>query len=613
MRSINEPRVDDLDIDDLVPWARVVRAIAFGRARLRFLRPLLRSLLTPIVHRRLSVLSQDPIRSIQAVGEASRREALTSLYASVLQTCIRKSIWACWREVFRLDGFATEGECEDAVRAFASRWTHDGMPPNAPNEDGLADARREDVPPTKGLDWIELIRALYVLHFYERTDCGLRDFALIMQTVRGLFARVHSDEPEMTSDQRKVLVRYAIHFDYLEKAMEFAAGGGDAMAFERKLLAEYRRCTDLNSQRLSRLVGAPTGMPHSVIGSLVWGKSFIDNFLNYHVPSLLAPGNIPALVAKRRVIWSIVTTEPDRAIMLANPIFRSLSDQVQVEFTCFDKSLIDECEQAGFNFYWFYGMLDHVSIDLARKAAAGIFLLPPDTILSQSFLSTLNSAIEGGADCCSVGYIEAEKGGLLKALDVRRHQDGHIALEGSALLDLAACHMTNHFRSLIMDIGNISFCRHPRELIWPIEGGFVMHALFVHPVAISARVMSRPFHPNYENVDYALMPRILQDDGKLAVIQDATRATAAHFSPLERAGAYADGGFSLRRFLAAHDHDYSVHRESFGQPVLLPCISPGHLASRVYDEEYRIIRSALKRGPYRQVLDHVPGALLVKT
>src|SRR5262249_60132033 len=97
MRSINEPRVDDLDIDDLVPWARVVRAIAFGRARLRFLRPLLRSLLTPIVHRRLSVLSQDPIRSIQAVGEASRREALTSLYASVLQTCIRKSIWACWR------------------------------------------------------------------------------------------------------------------------------------------------------------------------------------------------------------------------------------------------------------------------------------------------------------------------------------------------------------------------------------------------------------------------------------------------------------------------------------------------------------------------------------
>src|SRR5262249_60806268 len=112
MRSINEPRVDDLDIDDLVPWARVVRAIAFGRARLRFLRPLLRSLLTPIVHRRLSVLSQDPIRSIQAVGEALRRGGLKSLEAFVLPTWIRKASWGCWRGV----GLCGGGRADAGVR-----------------------------------------------------------------------------------------------------------------------------------------------------------------------------------------------------------------------------------------------------------------------------------------------------------------------------------------------------------------------------------------------------------------------------------------------------------------------------------------------------------------
>src|SRR5262245_26503531 len=117
MRLIDETRVDDLDIDNLVPWARAARVAAFGWARLRFLQASVRRWLTPIIRRRLSTLSDDPVRSVRAVGEARRSDTLAGLYASGLQRCIRGASWGCWPGVFRLDGFATEREREEAVRA----------------------------------------------------------------------------------------------------------------------------------------------------------------------------------------------------------------------------------------------------------------------------------------------------------------------------------------------------------------------------------------------------------------------------------------------------------------------------------------------------------------
>ena len=46
--------------------------------------------------------------------------------------------------------------------------------------------------------------------------------------------------------------------------------------------------------------------------------------MNYCLPSLLAPGNIPALARKRKVVHSIVTTEADRDRIVAHPAFARL-------------------------------------------------------------------------------------------------------------------------------------------------------------------------------------------------------------------------------------------------------------------------------------------------
>jgi hypothetical protein len=176
-------------------------------------------------------------------------------------------------------------------------------------------------------------------------------------------------------------------------------------------------------------------------------------------------------------------------------------------------------------------------------------------------------------------------------------------LTARKLLDLASRYPSRIFRSLAMTRENAAFCRHPRELIWPVDGGVMVHSLFMHPVTLSSRVLARPFHPDHENVDFALMPRVLQGDGVLKVMTDANAAVAVHLRPDEQPWEYLDTGFSLRRFVGVHRDCYAIHRQCFRVPVFLPCSGLPYPPSSTYAAELAIISAALERPRFDQVAE----------
>jgi hypothetical protein len=57
---------------------------------------------------------------------------------------------------------------------------------------------------------------------------------------------------------------------------------------------------------------------------VVWGKRYRDYFLEYCLPSLLAPGNIPSLGGRRRARYLIATTVEDWSVMQQAAVFREL-------------------------------------------------------------------------------------------------------------------------------------------------------------------------------------------------------------------------------------------------------------------------------------------------
>ena len=292
-------------------------------------------------------------------------------------------------------------------------------------------------------------------------------------------------------------------------------------------MTELKATNEAHAHALRRKL---RGRPFAVIGSIAWGDAFVDKFMNYCVPSLLAAGNIPALARKRRVVHSIVTTEADRKKIVAHPAFRRLSECAEIVFTCFPEKFLEQREHDQYNFYYFYGLLDHQSVFLATALRADLYLLPVDCVYARDSLKNLSRHLEQDADCCSVAGIECEPGELRAWLDGRsRDAAGVLDLPAGDLLSAACARPDAYFRSLIMRPENKSFCRYPRELIWPMADGLAIHSIYMHPVAVSSRMTSRPFHPQHENVDFALLPRLLQGDGRLKIVEDASEVAIAQF------------------------------------------------------------------------------------
>src|SRR5215831_505135 len=68
----------------------------------------------------------------------------------------------------------------------------------------------------------------------------------------------------------------------------------------------------------------------------VWGFDFIDQFLNGNLPTLLAPGNLPALAARLPTEFIFLTSEPDSDFLREHIAVRRLENVCSVQFLFID-------------------------------------------------------------------------------------------------------------------------------------------------------------------------------------------------------------------------------------------------------------------------------------
>lgn len=447
----------------------------------------------------------------------------------------------------------------------------------------------------------QALTALNVMHQYEMSEYGLENMAGAIAEGRRL-VDLGATDSGMNLVERNALIRSAMNFDHVDKAIELARLGGEDTSFIHEFLGkmmELRAANVALAKRLRPRFGRRRSF--AVLGSIVWGDSFIEKFMNYHVASLLAPGNIPALARRRRVVHSIVTTDADRTKIIAHPVFKRLSQSAEIVFTCFPEKFLEQRERAQYNFYHFYGLLDHQSVFLAAALRAELYLLPVDIVLSQDGLKNFGRHLDHGVDGCAVACMECEPEPLRDWLDGKPRGPAHeLVLPAGELLDAAISLPDAYARSLVMNDENRTFCRHARELIWPHSDGLSVHSVFMHPLALSARLMSRPFHPQHENVDYALLPRLLQGDAKLEVLQDAREFAGVQFGAPAGREDFLDGGFSLEVFVEAHHYNYVVQRSFFGTRQFFPCKDSPYAPSTSEDLEVELIKAALKRYRFRR-------------
>jgi hypothetical protein len=333
-----------------------------------------------------------------------------------------------------------------------------------------------------------------------------------------------------------------------------------------------------------------------VMGSIVWGEEYIDNFLRYNVRSMLSDGNLPALKRQGPVVFSIVTDGVGAHRMRQDPVFAEMTAIGHVEFTVISDEMMAILRSGHLvrNFYILYGMLDHCSIYLAQAARAHLFMIPVDAIVAEGSLGNMASYRHQGFECCGGGNVVAETETFLPALDARFGREGPISITTADLATLAVEHAHHYFRSQILAAENTDFGKHPRELFWPVDGGVEIHSVFIHPLFLSASALQRYVRRHFANIDYGMVPRMFTHAQTIKVIEDAREAYVNNFTAAGRLYETTGRPFLAEDFMRSHDkYSYSVQRSLFTRAQKLPCRLNGWTGCRNVEEDVRQIDALL--------------------
>lgn len=162
---------------------------------------------------------------------------------------------------------------------------------------------------------------------------------------------------------------------------------------------------------------------------VLWGRHFTNCFLEYCVPSLLSPGNLPALSTRQRSKILIATTPQDWADIQSSNIFRSLKryvDPVYLEIPPCPKDK-SGCQHMGVG--------HKIACKIAYDAKAYAAIPTPDCMLSDGTIRNLQKHAERGIQLVWVAALrfgEEPFLGHLKAM--RLIPDGNRRDSGSPLV-----------------------------------------------------------------------------------------------------------------------------------------------------------------------------------
>lgn len=339
-------------------------------------------------------------------------------------------------------------------------------------------------------------------------------------------------------------------------------------------------------------------VPVCVMGATVWGDAYLNFFTDYHLAAMLAPGNLPYLSKQARVVLSVVTDVDGQSRIKASEAYGMLQQYAEVHFTLVsDLPSRVGTEEARY-FYMHYGLLDHHHVVLARALAASLILLPVDTVISAKGLYHMLQAMDEGYDACTIAGIESYKSGVMPQLKAWKH-GAALSAESRELNALAMRHKTEYFRSLIMD-GKCRLNAYPREFFWRLPDGYLCHSLFMHPIMLSAKLMAQPFHPNWENTDWALLPRVLQGSTNIKVLNDSLGLCILHCSEdnarvYEVAPFHGEMSVELGDYLlSVHQHDYPIHRHLFRQHMFFPAAADDIEPSKTYVSDIQAMSAVFK-------------------
>jgi 2-polyprenyl-3-methyl-5-hydroxy-6-metoxy-1,4-benzoquinol methylase len=267
----------------------------------------------------------------------------------------------------------------------------------------------------------------------------------------------------------------------------------------------------------------------------VWGYRFIRQFLEVGLPTLLAPGNVPALAAALPTRFIILSRLEDEDFIRHHPAFRRLCEVCQTEIRLIDHLI------TGSN----YSTTITLGYTEAIRAAGNdmldtcFFFLVSDYIMADGSLGSALKRIIEGRSAVLVGNFQVVLEDALPWLQEQLNRSPSVlAMPPRELLHWAFNHL--HPATLANTVNvPLSHNKHTNRLFWRVDGNtmlarfYLMHMLCIRPETTEFTIGA--------SCDYSFIPELCPSDN-VEVITDSDDYLVIEMQPIQHEARFLQPG-----------------------------------------------------------------------
>ena len=326
---------------------------------------------------------------------------------------------------------------------------------------------------------------------------------------------------------------------------------------------------------------------------VLWGERFREYFLEYCVPSLLSPGNLPALSTETPSKFLIATRPEDWAAMKATPIFQVLSRYVSPLYI-----EIPSCPP-GRSGYQHMGLGHRAACELAHRDKAYATVLTPDCMLSDGSVAQLQKLARSGTQLvvtAALRFGEEPFLGNLRELGVlptttSRGQDAApIVVNGAQMAHAAVNGFHSETLAYEWDAPGILAISPAAWWRVPGEDGIVLHSLSWAPLLLDFGAIGAHDTSTFDQwtLDGDYLFNNTKTIERVHVVQNSDELFLASWGPLAE-HAISKTRFPFEKILAGHFFRQSFYSGFFDPLKRKLFFSPVRWHSRPLNEKWNAI------------------------
>lgn len=256
----------------------------------------------------------------------------------------------------------------------------------------------------------------------------------------------------------------------------------------------------------------------------VWGYRFVGRFLEFCLPTLLAPNNLPALVRELPCHFILLSSESDVSVIQSHPTWQKLAQICNAEIRLID-DLITESNHTATITLAFERALRQAG-DAIRNTC--FFFLMSDYIIADGSLQTVLATVRNGARGVLVGnfQVTAEDSTPLLRSTIDP-ASSEIVLKPRELMKWSLGRLHSATIANVVNIG-LTHNAHTNRLFWRADENtlvgrfYLMHAIAIHPEVQDFVVGS--------SWDYSFIPELCPS-GSVSTLTDSDDYLVVELQP----------------------------------------------------------------------------------